>query len=87
MMFWAVWIVCGVLAYGIMKGRICRILEEERAVNYWGVYNSKDEAFCIFLLLAGMLGFIFTMFSFGESRYKFEFCYCIPEKFRRPMSR
>lgn len=79
-----VWVVCGLLGYGLMK-------------NFWQEFYLKtdtkkhyrldDEGICIMAFLAGPAGLVFTLvialLAKWIGKYKFGFCYHIPKELRK----
>ena len=71
------WIVCGVLAYGITKNDLKNELLK-RHVKY---YNYIDELLSVICGLAGLIGLIGTfVFIVRWSDSKIGFCYRIPKE-------
>ena len=80
MLTWAViWIVCGILAYGMIKNDLKNELPTKRYLKY---YNYIDEMLSVICGLAGPIGLIGTLVFIVRFNSKIGFCYQIPKELR-----
>ena len=89
MMIWLIvvaWVICGVLAYGILKNGI-RQSYSKLEVEYMR-YTIKDEIFIRFIsLVEGPIGLITVITVLRINGYKLGLCFRMPKelcKSRRP---
>ncbi len=72
-----VWIVCGFLAYGLLKNEWRRFYIERKTIGY----KRLDEILCILCAFGGPAGLL-THFMLCE--YKSELCYVMPKELCDP---
>ena len=75
--FIPIWIVCGFMAYGLMKGNFKHLSEFDGRE-----YIRGDEFLCWFVGVLGPIGLVAVLWNIGIFSEEFRFCLKMPEELK-----
>ena len=83
-LFWLVWLACGVLSYGLVKNHSRLFLEDGKREQEFRGYSDVGEQLCLLFGLGGPIGLLSGLSIAWRNGLKLGLCYCMPEELCSP---